>query len=380
MNDLNEPWVELPTARFLLRWLSGDEMSGGGELMSFSEPAALAGWLTRQGLGALAYGRCRPEEAGLRRCLQADMFSAAAESSLKQTSLQAILRAFAAAGVQMALLKGAVLSLTVYEEPAWRTMSDIDIWTPAEAMQAAAAVMTGLGYVVTVKGERPFALQQLSRGEIQFVQPNMPAGLVELHWSAFSGWWLTRTAAVDEAGLWARRELLSDWPDVAQLAAEDMVIHLAVHTAVNHQFGLSALRSLVDIALTAHKRGVDWAVAAERARTWRVGTAVYTVLSLLDELIGVEGLAVALEQLRPTGWRSRAIGRFVTPASVLAGRDLRSGWQRFLLLLLLVDRKRDMAKLVWRTLWPEQEWLAARYGRSVSHWRHLWTMLRQRAV
>ncbi|MFO7683536.1 MAG: nucleotidyltransferase family protein [Chloroflexota bacterium] len=370
-----EPWVDAPTARFLLRWLSGD-----GELPGFSEPARLAGWLTRQGLGALAYGRCREAEAALRRCLQGDMFSAAAESSLKQGSLQAILAAFGEAKIPLALLKGAALSRTVYEEPAWRTMSDIDIWVQDEAMRAAAAVMTELGYGARVKGERPFALQQLSRGEIQFVQPNVPAGLAELHWSAFSGWWLTRTAAVDEAGLWARREALPGWPDMGQLAAEDMVIHLAVHTAVNHQFGLSALRSLVDVALTARKRGVDWAVVAERAKEWRVGTAVYTVLSLLDHLIGVEGLDAALKILRPASWRSRAIGRFVTPERVLAGHDLRSGRQRFLLLLLLVDRKRDMVKLVWRTLWPEGEWLAARYGEEVGHWGHLWRVLRNRNV
>jgi hypothetical protein len=29
-----------------------------------------------------------------------------------------------------------------------------------------------------------------------------------------------------------------------------------------------------------------------------------------------------------------------------------------------VDRKRDAVKLVYRALWPENEWLRARYGQS----------------
>jgi hypothetical protein len=380
----------MPTARFLLRWLWGDTGLPDTALADFSELAAaerLAAWLTRQGLGAVAYGRCQDGDL-LRRCLQGDMFAAAAESSLKQTQLRAILKALAENEVLFVLLKGAALSVTVYEDPAWRTMSDIDFWVQDAEMPLTAQVMANLGYVANVKAERPFQLQQLSRGEIQFVQPARTNSLVEFHWSPFPGWWLARTAAVDENGLWARREPLPNLPHAAsaeepggyQLTPEDMVIHLAVHTAVNHQFGLAALRSLLDIALTSEKRGVDWLVVAERAKRWRVGTAVYTVLDLLDQLMGVAGVDPALSRLKPSALRRGLIRRFVTAESVLAGRDVSSGRQRFLLLLLLVDRRRDMVKLVWRTLWPEKAWLDARYGGNVGHWKHLWRVVRYRDV
>jgi hypothetical protein len=299
---------------------------------------------------------------------------------LKQTALQAILQTIEEAAIPLVLLKGAALSLTVYDDPAWRTMSDVDLWFQDVDVNAAALVMAELGYQVKMKGERPLSLQELSRGEVQFFQPGKSASLVEFHWSPFPGWWLTRTAVVDEVGLWARREPLTDHPPVFQLSPEDTVIHLAVHTAVNHQFGMSALRTLIDIALTAEKRGVDWAVVAERARIWRVGTAVYTVLSLLDQLIGMDGLETALTRLKPAALRMRLIHRFVTPESVLAGRDITSGWRRFLLLLLLVDRKRDAVKLVYRTLWPEPEWLEARYGNKVGHITHLWRVARERNI
>jgi len=37
---------------------------------------------------------------------------------------------------------------------------------------------------------------------------------------------------------------------------------------------------------------------------------------------------------------------------------------RFALLLLLVDRHRDIAAIIARAVWPERDWLAARYGRA----------------
>ena len=125
------------------------------------------------------------------------------------------------------------------------------------------------------------------------------------------------------------------------------------------------MRGLIDLARLAQQRGVDWAVVAERAAAWRVGTAVYTVLELLDQLIGVAGMEEKLAGIRPSAVRRYLLRRWVTPESVLAGRDVRQGWQRYARLLLLVDRPRDAARLLWRTVWPEAAWLAARYGEPI---------------
>ena len=52
----------------------------------------------------------------------------------------------------------------------------------------------------------------------------------------------------------------------------------------------------------------------------------------------------------------------VNPESMLALRNLTRTSLRYALLLLLVDRPADAARLAWRALWPEAGWLAARYG------------------
>lgn len=375
----NASWPDVATARFILRQLLAlpEEQSSTGRFLADSvDRKAAAAWFMHHELGPLVYDCCRQAEPELARALQSDKVSAVAESSVQVDSLQAMAAAFGTHGLPLVLLKGAALGQTVYGKLAQRTMSDIDIWLQAEDMPAAAQLLAALGYRTSLKDERPFALQQLAQGEIRFVRPGWEMGLVETHWSPFSGWWLRRVAKVDDAAIWSRLERLGEAAHVYHLAAEDMVIHLAVHTAVNHQFGMAALRSLMDVALTAQKRGVNWSIVAQRARAWRVGTAVYAFLQLLDQLIGVAGVEIALTELRPSALRQGWLRRFISPEFVLAGHDLRENRARYLLLLLLVDRPRDILYLIYRTLWPEPEWLAARYPTPTSRLRHLWNVLR----
>ena len=63
---------------------------------------------------------------------------------------------------------------------------------------------------------------------------------------------------------------------------------------------------------------------------------------------------------------------------MLAGRDLTHGPLRFVYQLLLVDRTWDAVRLLGRALWPEDDWLAARYGRrdAPTRCRHLLGALR----
>ncbi|MBE2199114.1 MAG: nucleotidyltransferase family protein [Anaerolinea sp.] len=380
------PWPDVATARLFLGGLAREDVpqtavASWAQTLNIS---TLTPWLIRGELAGAALGRYGQQWPELRHALQTDQFMAAAEWELHTKTLEQLASALQTARVTAVLLKGAALALTVYPQHVWRTMSDVDLWVQGEEMAAAVAAITALGFAIHSKEDRPIFLQRLLQGEIQLYRTDWAQGLVELHWSPFSGWWLRRVAQAATDTVWARKEAL---PVTAapgafyQLTAEDMVLHVAVHMSVNHQLGMKACQELLDIALTAERRGVDWNVVAARAQEWRVGTAVYTVLQLLNELIGATGVEVALVKLRPSRLRRWLLARFVLPESVLAGQDLRGGQARYLLLLLLVDRPRDMLYLVFRTLWPEEEWLAARYGaQSVSRWRHIWRVLRHGQV
>ena len=370
------PWANVATARSFLAFLAGQAPAPDIFSSDLADQNKVASWLVEQGLGPLAYFHCQEPYPSLAGQLQVDTFSSVAENSLHWQNLEQINIQFSRANVPFVLLKGAALAETVYGGRERRTMSDVDLWLRKRDLALSYSQMSDLGFQFQEKETRPHELQLLSDGELRFYHPDRPRSLVELHLSPFSGWWLKRTTAIDNNGIWSRIEPLNGWDYGFHLSPEDTIIHVAVHLAVNHQFGLSAVRSLMDIALTAEIRGVDWNCVAERAKEWRVATATWLVLLHLQQLIGTSGLDAPLQQLQPSSWRRKYLQQLVSPESILLGADLSSGRIRFLYLLLLVDRVRDMDRLIFRTLWPEPEWLQARYGKNDSRWQHLEHIIR----
>jgi hypothetical protein len=141
---------------------------------------------------------------------------------------------------------------------------------------------------------------------------------------------------------------------------------------------LIALRGLLDVVLLTRSQPVDWHTVAERAHRRRVAAATWLVLDLADALFGLPDAEAAIAGLRPHRMRRGLLGRFVDADSMLAGRDLTHGPLRFIYQLLLVDRTWDAVRLLGRALWPEDDWLAARYGRrdARTRCRHLLGALR----
>jgi hypothetical protein len=337
----------------------------------------------QNGIGPLAYGRSRQLWPELAAALRHDAYSAAAENSYHFQRLQQVIEALQEAQIPLVLLKGAALAGSVYEDPLTRTMSDVDLWIPQEAMQEAVRRLQQRGFVLRTKHRRPLRLELLSEGEVQMLDSR--GGLVELHASPLKGWWMKRAATLDKAAMWQRALPLDDSArapvaiplhGVHHLQTEDAIVQLAVHIAVNHRFSLHAVRGLVDLAMLARSEAVAWEIVAQRARAWHVAVPVWTVLDRLQRLIGLPHMEPALVALRPSWLRCRLLQAAVSPQSLLGGADHRRGLIRHLLWLLLVDRPSAAARLVYRTLWPESEWLAARYGGHVNHWQHLWRVLR----
>ncbi len=313
--------------------------------------------------------------------LKAAYYTAIGDAELHQSELAAVLRALDLQCITPVLFKGAALAFTVYPDPACRPMGDLDLWVTDAEMPKAQAALEAIGYQFAAKSDRPPALMRMYMGEVALHGRRPGTGLVELHWGVFPGEWLRRTAAIDEDAVRARVQpvRVADQPAWI-LAAEDSIIQLAVHFAVNHQLAYPWLRGLVDVTLLARHQPIDWNLIVARARAWRVATATWLVLKLTVELTGLHEAVECVRQLSPSPLRRWLIGRFANADGLVAMHDLsRSRW-RFVYLLLLVDRLRDAARLVYRAVWPEDEWLTARYGQAGFKRRvqHLLSALRGR--
>ena len=392
-SEVASPWPNLAAARSFLRGLVG---YGTAPAETFSEISLdrLGKWLVKAGLGPLTYRRYKETWPELAERLQPDYYITAIDNRVHFTRLAQIASLFTAEAIPFVMLKGAALSQTVYADHL-RPMSDLDLWLRVEDMPAAAGVMHSAGFRSTYKEDRPIALQMLSDGELRFASHDRR--LVELHLSPFTGWWLKRTANVDTDALWQRirpcplpaldEEEGSDPKNERGgqlshvLCAEDTILHLAVHLAVNHQFGMWGIRSIVDVTMVMQQAKIDWQSLVQRAYEWRLATVLWTVLDLQEQLIGGQDLGPVLRALQPRRWKARLLARFIDPPGLLAAQDLRRSQTRFILLLLLTDRASDAARLILRTLWPERLWLEARYGEhDASYGRHLWNVLRHRTV
>ncbi len=326
------------------------------------------GWLLDQGLAALIWhrwqGRNTPEISNeFSLCLRTAYYTAIADAELRRRELQTVLQALHAKGLAAVAFKGAALAHTVYPDVACRPMGDSDLWLRTEQMEEAAAVLEQLGYYAQHKSTRPLALMIRSRNELPMYGTRSGSGLVELHWGVFPGEWLQRTTCIDDAELWARAvpATLAGQPALI-LSPEDNVIQVAVHLAINHNMSSPWLRGLMDIALLARRQSLDWNIVVQRARAWRVTTALWLVLNLTVDLTGLNEAAAAVQQLQPSALRRRLLNRFANAESLVLMRDLSLSKWRYVFLLLLIDRGRDAVKLIFRALWPEREWLIARYG------------------
>ena len=83
--------------------------------------------------------------------LQGDYYAAVASHLLRERQLDQVLEALDGAGVPVVLLKGAALSLSVYPDPALRTMGDLDLWVPRDRLDTARAALNAIGMSRTPK-------------------------------------------------------------------------------------------------------------------------------------------------------------------------------------------------------------------------------------
>jgi hypothetical protein len=368
---------------FAARCVLADLVASGDPAPNIQSVLAIlsAPWLQRHGLAALAWVRYQALTdlpGGIHAKLKHTYYTSLAGTALfHHAELILVLKALNDCGIVPAPFKGAALAFTVYPKSVCRSMGDLDLWVTDAEMDIAQQALESVGYQYRSKLDRPLAIMKLFMGERQMYGTRSGTGLVELHWGVFAGEWLRRTAMVNERAIRQRlRPAALLGQQVALLAPEDAVLQLAAHTAINHQFSLSALRSLVDVSLLVRHQPLEWSVLVQRAREWRVATATWRVLSLAVDLCGLAEAAEATRQLAPSRLRQKLIGLFANAESLVNNRNLSLSKWRYVYLLLIVDRKRDVVKLVYRALWPENEWLLARYGQGGGRLRHVFDAAR----
>jgi len=204
-----------------------------------------------------------------------------------EKQLGEIINAFHNEEVQILVLKGPSLALSVYPDPALRPSSDLDLLVLSEQMSKARAILGKLGYQNL--GKRFEHSRDFYSEETFLHQKNARDNrAIELHWDlhAFSG--INREVKVEE--LFQRAVKI----EKAGLTFEtlhplDALIHRAINMAIWHNKDIRLIW-IYDTALLAQrlKASKDWEVIPERSVDWRARLALEYSLKMAQVWIGLK--------------------------------------------------------------------------------------------
>ena len=275
-----------------------------------------------------------PEREELRR----QSLSSAARAIRVNTLLLRSVDALAEVGVVPVVLKGPALARRFYPEPFHRATTDVDLLVSRGQVEPASRALEGLGL--------KRAAERAGHGgeHTHHREFHGPAGLVELHFRALTGYGLALEA---EALLAQAEEAALEGRRVRYLRAEDELVYLAVH-ASNHL--LQRLSWLFDLKLLVLARPeLRWGQVVEAARATAFPHLAWYALEAAHRLLGAPVPQQVLTALSPPRWQRVLASRFFSEERLLETRLVEHRTEWAAAKLLLAPRMRPMARYgLWR--------------------------------
>ena len=292
--------------------------------------------------------------------LAASEVAFAAQALFRQNELKRVLHLLDAAGVEVAVLKGAFLASCVYGDFAGRPMSDFDLFLRQQDLPRAAAALHRGGY----RCEDDSSDQGDPGGASEFRSPSGQA--IEFRYDLTQGTRLRGVVTFAEEQMWERRRAYETvaGDTLWSLDPTDHLLYLAYHAGILHVFG--ALIWLVDVDRFIRKfQGeIAWADLPTRARRIGCATCLWHGLGLARQLLGTPVEDSVLRALKPDRLRARLVQRWLTPQTLLRGMTPPRAGRMQALQMLLLDSIAADARSLWQGLFPPRQWLQWRYRTS----------------
>jgi hypothetical protein len=317
-----------------------------------------------------------PEE--WQRRFKLEHFASALRNRLARDCVDQIGAAFHDARIPVIVMKGVALSCTLYDEPALRSLSDIDLLVDEGDVERAGTELRRLG-LRPIAAEHDDPRGPLCRIHHIFGGPSPHLIPVELHWRLFEPY---LPYVFDLAAVRADARPLSGLPpNVLAMAPEHELAHLCVHLdrhAIVYRSlldrkdwfdglvapqGVGRLLWLYDIAryLQRHNASLDWDRFVAMARRWAIDSRVHATLELSRRLLDVGPPPEVLRGL--SCGRPRFVERMTHRAILAAHRAAESragGTARARRLTALSARILRFAN-TWISVFPPAAYLRARY-------------------
>jgi hypothetical protein len=250
-------------------------------------------------VAALATSLHPPLRPRLAQTLEREVFVAL----LLDRAMGEAARAVAAGGdPPVVLLKGTAAAHQIYESPSHRIGVDIDILVGESDFDGVLSALRGAGFQDVESPD--FVRKHGARAwehELAWVTDGSSVS-VDVH---------RRLAAsdrfeVDHEGIMARAVAVDalPWPVTHP---SDTLLHTALHLAANRY--AVPLKSWIDVLRLLHHPDVDLSLVVERARSWRMATALWAALKVCERWFEVALPEALLTSIQPSIARRMVLER-----------------------------------------------------------------------
>jgi hypothetical protein len=259
-----------------------------------------------------------------------------------------VLQSLAAAGIEVILLKGADLRLRLYDDPAIRPMTDLDLLIPRAVLDKARSVLGRLAYRLSSDSLDPRpGFREHFRASLHFKKPEQVSLMVDLHWQieAVANFYRLPYGNLHRQA----RPLDYQGIPVKVLSPEHLLIHLCLH---NYDELNQALR-IVDLGLALQRLPLDWRLFLAEADRLGCQAPLYLMLDQLARIfpqtVPAEVLTV-LGNYHPSYFEKIALNQRLNPlvrlVAPLYHHRQAGDWVRYFAALL----------------WPHPDYLIGVYG------------------
>src|SRR5712692_256297 len=232
--------------------------------------------------------------------------------SLRLTAeLFRLLERFAAEGIGTLVVKGPVLAVRAYGDPAMRSYGDLDLLVRQRDIRQATELMSAAGFVPAV------SLGAIDAGKIPgqylFSRPDSKL-IVELHNDSTLRYFPRRLPLEEFFARQIRVPL--DTHDVPALSVEDELVLICIHGAKHFWERLMWIADVT--ALVSRQTGIDWERVADSAKAVGAERMLHTGLRLASDLLKAQLPDKVLELVqsdRVAGWLTARIGKWLNAAS-----------------------------------------------------------------
>lgn len=285
-------------------------------------------------------------------------------------SLKMVVDQLAQHDIDFLAVKGPVLANTIYPVPAIRNFRDLDLILRERDKAKTDKALSDIGYHIkedVIGYLPPLTPEVMGLRHTQYYNQhtNLP---VEVHWENFL---VDDLVLRDMESIWRRAiDVNIDDVTVKAPSLEDHLMHLCAH-AHSHRF--EKLFWLTDLLFIVRDHGdeIDWDLFLRAVVLEAIEVPVYYSFKLLDFLFDHEIPAEVTNAITPDRFRRWFHERFIPEeeSQLLSGEDHPPiSFQSTPLFdstiqnLLVMSRRTDKIKFLFRLLFPSPQWIRYRYN------------------